>query len=289
MMRTSEWIQAGFAAILALVAWIRPLPAGRRWVTTLLAAFAIIAVVVARFSTHVLTPRQASIFRDWLPVALMLVPYWQTGQFFTGPNEKIQKRLVEIDRWLFHLMPPIPGALGQFTRISIEWAYMFCYPLVPLGLGVIYLAGLRQDTSAFWFIVLVPTYLCYAITPFVPALPPRSITTKQSAIAASNRVRVMNLWILKYGSIQAISFPSAHVASALAVSLMLLRFVPIAGLVFLVISFWIAVAAVVGGYHYAIDVLLGAAMALIVAAAWFCHLIPSTLITAPAIALAAAL
>ena len=99
----------------------------------------------------------------------------------------------------------------------------------------------------------------------------------------------MNLWILKYGSIQAISFPSAHVASALAVSLVLLRFVPIAGLVFLVISFWIAVAAVIGGYHYAIDVLLGAAMALIVAAAWFCHLIPSNLITAPAIALAAVL
>jgi len=45
----------------------------------------------------------------------------------------------------------------------------------------------------------------------------------------------------------------------------------------------LAVAAFVGGYHYAIDVLLGAAMALIIAAAWFCHLIPSTLITAPAI------
>ncbi|HMD19193.1 MAG TPA: phosphatase PAP2 family protein [Alloacidobacterium sp.] len=235
MMRTSEWIQTGFATILALAAWIRPLPAGRRWITTLLAAFAIIVVAVARFSTHVLTLRQASAFRDWLPVALMLVPYWQTGQFFTGPNEKIQKRLVEIDRWLFNLMPPIPGALGRFTRLSTEWAYMFCYPLVPLGLGVFYTLGLRQNTSAFWFIVLVSTYLCYAITPFVPALPPRSITTKQSAVAASNRGRVMNLWILKYGSIQAISFPSAHVASALAVSLVLLRFVPIAGLVFLVV------------------------------------------------------
>jgi hypothetical protein len=46
---------------------------------------------------------------------------------------------------------------------------------------------------------------------------------------------------------------------------------------------------VAGGYHYLIDVLLGAAVALIVGAAWFLHLIPSTLITAPAMALAAAL
>jgi len=288
-MRTSDWIQTGFAAILALVAWIRTLPTGRQWITTLLAAFAIIAVAVARFSTYVLTPPQASAFRDWLPVALMLVPYWQTGQFFMGPNERIQNRLAEIDRRLSNVVPHPAKVPGRFTQLSMEWAYMFCYPMVPCGLGVIYAAGLRQYTSTFWFIVLVSTYLCYAITPFVPALPPRSITRKQSSVAAANTGRVMNLWILQHGSIHAISFPSAHVASALAVSLVLLRFVPIAGVVFLVISFWIAVAAITGGYHYAIDVLLGAAIALIVAAAWFFHLIPSTLITAAAIALAAAL
>jgi membrane-associated phospholipid phosphatase len=233
--------------------------------------------------------RQSSIFRDWLPVVLMLVPYWQTGQFFMGPNEKIQQRLVEIDRWLAKAVPHVAETFGRFTRLSMEWAYMFCYPLVPLGLTVLYAAGLREHTSAFWFIVLVPTYFCYAITPFVPALPPRSITATQSGASKPSKSRVFNLWILKYGSIHAISFPSAHVASSLAVSIVLLRFVPVAGVIFLVISFWIAVAAVAGGYHYAIDVVLGALVVLIVGAAWFFHLIPSTLITAPAMALAAGL
>jgi membrane-associated phospholipid phosphatase len=288
-MRTSECIQAGFAIILAVAAWIRPLPARHRWVVTLLAAFAVIAVAVARFSGYFLAPRQVSILRDWLPVALMLVPYWQTGQFFMGPNEKIQTRLAEIDRWLLNFIPPIAERFGRFTSSSIEWAYMFCYPMVPLGLAVLYVAGLRRYASAFWIIVLVPTYLCYAITLFVPALPPRSINGKRSIVTAPNRGRIMNLWILKYGSIQAISFPSAHVASALAVSLVLLRFVPIAGVIFLAVSFWIGVAAVVGGYHYAIDVLLGAAIAFVVVTAWLCHLIPSSLMTALAVALAAAL
>jgi membrane-associated phospholipid phosphatase len=288
-MRTSECIQAGFATILALAAWIRPLPAGRRWIVTLLAAFAIVAIAVARFSIHVLPPLQVSIFRDWLPLALMLVPYWQTGQFFLGPNEKIQQRLMEIDQWLFTAAPHMARKSGRFTRLTMEWAYMFCYPLVPLGLAVLYAAGLSRCASAFWFIVLVPTYLCYAITPFVPALPPRSIASEQGVVSPPNKARVMNLWIQKHGSIHAISFPSAHVASSLAVSLVLLRLVPIAGVVFLVITFLIAAGAVAGGYHYAIDVLLGAAVALIVAAAWFFHLIPSTLITAPAMALAAAL
>jgi membrane-associated phospholipid phosphatase len=285
-MRISEWIQAGFATIIAVAAWIRPLTARRRSAVTLLAGFTIFAVILAHFSARVLTPHQMSIFRDWLPVVLMLVPYWQTGQFFMGPNERIQARLVEIDRWLLSLIPPVTGTSGRYTRLSMEWAYMLCYPLVPLGLGVLYAAGLRQYANTYWFIVLVPTYLCYAITPFVPALPPRSIAVKQRIAPAPNKGRVMNLWILRYGSIQAISFPSAHVASAIAISFVLLRFVPIAGVIFLIVSFGIAIGAVVGGYHYAIDVLLGAVMALVIVAAWLSHLIPNSLIATPAVALA---
>jgi len=289
-MRISEWIQAGFATILAAIAWIRPLTFRRRAVISLMAAFAIIAVALARSSVEVLGADHASILRDWLPVVLMLVPYWQTGQFFVGPDEKVQARLIEIDRRLLSIMPRFMQSSGRFTRLVMEWAYMFCYPLVPLGLAVFYAAGLRQYADTYWFLVLVPTYLCYAITPFVPALPPRSLTGKQGSVAApSNTGRVMNLWILKYGSIHAISFPSAHVASALAIALVLLHFLPVAGLVFLVIAFAISVAAVMGGYHYAVDVLLGAVMALIVFGVWISHLIPSSLVTAPAAAFTAGL
>jgi membrane-associated phospholipid phosphatase len=146
----------------------------------------------------------------------------------------------------------------------MEIAYLFCYPLVPLGLAVLYVAGLRQYANVFWFVVLVSTYICYAITPFVPALPPRSIAGEQIPSLAPNVGRVFNRWILRHGSIHAISFPSAHVASSLATALVLLWFVPLAGLVFLFIAVCIAVAAVVGRYHYALDVLLGALTALVV-------------------------
>jgi membrane-associated phospholipid phosphatase len=287
-MRSSEWIQAGFAVILALAAWIRPLPAGRRWLVTALCAFAVIAIAAARESIHLLPPVAVSILRDWLTVVLMPIPYWQAGQFFLGPNEKIQAWLLESDRKLQNLLPPPLRTSSPWLRLTMEWAYMFCYPLAPLGLAVLYIAGLRQYSSVYWFIVLVPTYLCYGITPFFPALPPRSLTKKQSP-AATTKSRIFNLWILKYLSIQAISFPSAHVASALAVSFVLLLYVPIAGVIFLIISIWIGVAAVVGRYHYALDVILGAAVALIFIAAWCAHLIPSSLITTPAVAFTAAL
>ena len=119
---------------------------------------------------------------------------------------------------------------------SLEIAYLFCYPLVPLGLAVLYVAGLHNDVNIFWFIVLVSTYTCYAITPFVPALPPRSIGKETAAPLAIESRQVCYRWVLKHGSIHAISFPSAHVASALSVALVLLWFVPMAGLVFLAVS-----------------------------------------------------
>jgi membrane-associated phospholipid phosphatase len=215
----------------------------------------------------------------------MLVPYWQTGRFFTEPNIEIQNWLGELDRrWLDRLAPTV-SRLNPSLRLSMEFAYLSCYPLVPFGLAVLYMAGLRSVASVYWFVILASTYICYAVTLFVPALPPRSVAGEQVILAMPNKGRVLNHWILNRGSIQAISFPSAHVASTFAASLVLLRFVPVAGVIFLAVSVWIAVAAVVDRYHYALDVLLGVAMALAVFLAWLTQLIPSSLFATPAMAL----
>ena len=267
-MRTSEWIQAGFAAILAVAAWIVPLARRRRLNITLLALFALVGVAIARASKFFLGPVSTSIFRDWMPVAITLVPYWQTGQFFIQPNERIQAWLVASERRVSSVFSRIGWKVPYAAHLSMEWAYSFCYPIVPLGLAVLYFAGVRQYADTYWLLVLTPTYLCYAITPFFPAFPPRSLDNSPAPTPPRSKSRTFNLWISKHGSIQAISFPSAHVASALGASLVLLHYVPVAGAIFLAISFWIAVGAVVGGYHYTIDVVLGAVVPLVVYFAW---------------------
>jgi len=280
-MRTSEWIQGGFALILTLAAWLRWIPSSRRWIVTLLAAVAIGAIAAARYATNFLSPLEASILRDWLPVVLLLIPYWQTGQFFLGPDENIQTWLIETDRRLLKLIAPAITSMSRPLHLAMEYAYLSCYPIVPFGLATLYAAGYRSQTDTFWFLILVPTYICYAITPFFPALPPRSLS-QQLITPNTNMGRSLNLQLLKYGSIHAISFPSAHVASSLGLALALLHFAPPAGLVFLVIAIAIAIAAVAGGYHYAIDILLGAAVAMLVFAAWLIHLIPSRFLPPPA-------
>jgi membrane-associated phospholipid phosphatase len=270
-MRTSEWIQIGFAIILAAAAAVqplvissRPLPLRRRWNIVLLAIVPIAAVSLARATAFFLNPRYVSVLRDWLTVALFLVPYWQTGQFFQGPNRKLEQRLLAFDRWLIPRIAHSSGTSRSALGLALEVAYLFCYPLVPLGLLALYVAGRRGHVADFWLVVLVATYLCYAMTPFVPAYPPRDLAGAQPTKAQTGKARIFNRWILKHGSIHAISFPSAQVASAFAVALVLLRVSTPIGMVFFVIAIWISLGAVIGRYHYALDVLLGAATALIV-------------------------
>jgi hypothetical protein len=274
-MRTSEWIQIGFAVILAAAAWIqplfsKPLAIRRRWNITLLAVVPIALVLLARASARFLPPLYVSVLRDWLTVGLFLVPYWQTGQFFQGPNHRIEELLMAFDHWLMPKAAATSGTRRSGLGMVLEVAYLFCYPLVPLGLLALYVTGQRDHAAGFWLVVLIATYVCYMMTPFIPAYPPRDLARGKPAQAG--KARIFNRWILKHGSIHAISFPSAHVASAFAVSLALLHYAPVMGLVFLFIAIWISLGAVIGRYHYALDVLAGAATALAVFAACYPYL-----------------
>ena len=264
-MRTSEWIQTGFAALLALAAWVRPLPQRRRWTITVLALIAIATVALAITLSKSISPDAATILRDWLTVPLFLIPYWQAGQFFLQPNHAIERRLLAIDQRLIPSVATTCGTGGSGIGLLLEMAYLSCYPLVPAGLLAMYVTGHRQQVASFWLVVLIATYICYGTTPLVPAFPPRSLCAFSSnGFESVNKGRIFNHWILRHGSIHAISFPSAHVASAFAVALVLLRYSLPVGLLFLAFAIAISLGAVIGRYHYALDIIAGALLAVIV-------------------------
>lgn len=272
-MRTSEWIQMSFAAVFTIAGWAtvftpRPLAANRRWKISALAVVAFLGIALMHLIEPHLSRDHFLLLLDGVTVALFLVPYWQTGQFFLGPNPQIQRRLEAFDRWLVPDISSRSGTKRNSIGFFLEMAYLSCYPLVPLALVAVYAAGLRERLDEFWSVLLISTYFCYAVTPLVPAFPPRAPSGEPPMSLErgrdANKGRVFNRWILKHGSIHAISFPSAHVASAFAIALVLLHHSLWLGVVFLVIALLISLGAVVGRYHYALDVLMGAATALIV-------------------------
>ncbi len=189
--------------------------------------------------------------------------YWQAGWFSTKLNEGFQAKLQRFDRkllgsWVSNLKRP----RFRWIVASLELAYLSCYVLVPLGLAFLYLAGLQRHATDYWSVVLLATYPCYAFTAFVPTEPPRTSEIKPTT--TPGKIRRFNMWIVRWFSIQLNTFPSAHVTATLGSSLVLLHFLPKTGLVFVAISIGIALGAVLGRYHYAADVLVAAALTVVV-------------------------
>ena len=176
-MRIGEWIQVVFVALLALAAWLRPLKRARRVRVTVLALVATAATAGARFSAHGISLVASSVLRDWLPAALMLVPYWQVGQFFTAPDPATEVRLANFDRMFFRWLAIQPARTRISSGLStyFQFAYMMVYPLVPAAMVVLYATGLRSKVDFYWRVVLLATYVCFGLTLFIRALPPRML------------------------------------------------------------------------------------------------------------------
>ena len=263
-MRTAEWIQLAVFSFLLVLALVRRLPATRRILAVAIGTGGVTITAVSALLPHWVAPLTASVARDWLPAALMLLVYWQAGQFFVRIEEGLQQKLLRLDRSLVApaLVPLAGTRAGAWILGYLEIAYLFCYPMIPLSMAAIYLLHRGHEADRYWAVVLTATYACYVMVPFAQMLPPRLIEEGWTAALPENPVRKLNLGILRHASIHANTFPSAHVAASVSSALVLIHLEPWLGLVFLWVAISISFGAVFGRYHYAADAILGAAVAL---------------------------
>lgn len=203
--------------------------------------------------------------RDWLPALLLPMVYWQAGRCAGPVNKNFQARLQLIDDKLLAAWIPKLAAHRSYRwfAASLEVAYLSCYVLVPMGLGVLYLAQMQNRSTDYWSVILPATYACYVFTAFVPTLPPRRLKN-DAVVPVRGNMRTLNLWVVRHVTTELNTFPSAHVTSTLGGSLLLLHLVPSVGWAFVLISIGIALGAALGRYHYIADVAVGAALAVAV-------------------------
>jgi len=263
--RVAEAIHVVVFTYFGILGWTRPLPRGRR---AFLTAEAVVVVCGLTALSNAPPGKLTSVVRDWLPGALLLLAYWSSGLFVTSYNQRFQNALARVDREVFEKLKRFRFFWGRLPSFFFELAYLLCYLLVPLGLGALYFLRLRRYADDYWSIVLPPAHLCYGAVPFLRALPPRLVAGDPSPPSPVSLVRRLNLWILSRGSIEANTFPSAHVAAAGAAGLAIMHLAPPASPVFLLVAFGIAVGAVLGRYHYVADAIAGAVLALASYGAW---------------------
>ena len=137
--------------------------------------------------------------------------------------------------------------------------YLSCYPFVPLAFSIVWTLGDAVDVDRFWTAVLLAGCICYGSLPWIVSRPPRFHVSRQAATRREpdRALRRLNVGVLKRVSHGLNTFPSGHVAVSIAAALAVCDVSWAAGSVLLVVAAGIAGGAVVGGYHYVVDVAIG--------------------------------
>jgi membrane-associated phospholipid phosphatase len=254
-MRTSELVNLVYFSALTILALVWALPSRSRTKAVLIGLTGLVLNGTTLTANRWLMPDAAEFFRDWLPVPLMALAYWQSGCFFQKANPRLQAMFERSDRRILKLLHlDLAECARTWLGAFLELAYLLCYPVVPLGLGALYVAGFRQQADDYWTVVLLSAYPCYGLLLFVQLLPPRLVEETEKPTNRSSTLRRFNLWLVRRVTHEANTFPSGHVAASAAIAMVLLRFSPSTGIVFVLIALGIAVGCIVGRYHYAVDV-----------------------------------
>ena len=201
-----------------------------------------------------------TILATWvLPPALLLVAYWTSGSLFAAPMDGPEQVLMSLDRRLgiSRISAGLPRPVAEF----LEVAYVFVYPLIPIALGLYVLSSDVPDTDRFWMVILTTDYVCFGMLPWIQTRPPRVLEGRDPWNASFRR---LNRRLLDRASIHVNTMPSGHAAEAVAAAL-IVSHAPLPVLLSMAFTaVAICTAAVLGRYHYTLDVLAGAAVAVAV-------------------------
>lgn len=199
-----------------------------------------------------------------MPLIYLLVGYWLPALLVRSPNLRFERRLLDVDHTLFGIdgLACFERRAPRVVREYLELSYLLCYAVVPAGYAILEASGHDVETiDRFWSCVLLASFICYGLLPWLPTRAPRAIESTRDTARSS--IRRLNLLVLNRASVQWNTFPSGHTAASLATALAVGAYVPAAGIVLGLVALSIAVASVAGRYHYAADAIGGAAAAVL--------------------------
>jgi hypothetical protein len=251
-------VTLAYAVYLSAIAWLVP-----RFAVARVAASLIFAIVLALWLWWPRagdgSPLAAAVRWVIVPSLALLLTYRASGAFFVRPSPPLERWLLAIDDGLLGRtgILRVFGAGSALVRDVFELFYLLVYAVVPAGAVVLLAAGRHDALGTYWTTLFVAELACYAALPWLQSRPPRAL---EGEAATGALARNLNLWLLRHGSIQCNTFPSAHASGAVAIALAVWSAIPGVGAAFMVVAVGITLATVLGRYHYALDSLLGVAV-----------------------------
>jgi membrane-associated phospholipid phosphatase len=213
-------------------------------------------------------PQVFSMVRDWLPIALVLVAYREMNWFAAAhATHTLEHQWIVWDRSLLHThgMQSLVESAGWLGPALLEFSYLLVYGVGPFVVGILYGYHRRELVDRVMLIYLFGTLLAYALFPYFPSDPPRTVFPGMDLPGVMTPLRRLNLAIVGGYGIHSSVFPSAHVSSAFSAAwglLLLFREKRWAGWAMLIYAVSVALATVYGRYHYALDAIAGLVVSL---------------------------
>jgi membrane-associated phospholipid phosphatase len=209
---------------------------------------------------------------DWLPTIFFITVFEEVARLSLALRGDWQNaHLIAFESLLF----AAPPTLWMHQHVSsgmvepLEFGYFVFYPLYPVFGGIFWtwrnrprFAGIfRRLTDA----LAIGYVVCYLTYPLFPTKSPANLLGVQQITGArGGPFQVMVHLIQSRGGVHGNAFPSAHIMLAFVVLVFTCRFLPrVASWVF-VSNLLMCFGAVYDGYHYASDVIAGAAIGIVV-------------------------
>lgn len=174
-----------------------------------------------------------------------LVQTWEQAMWGSHPARELAARAPSL--WLSELL---------------HLAYVSYYAIIYVPLAYLWLRDRRAFAEA--SVALVTTFvICFAVFVAFPVAGPRYLWPAPVGIP-DGPIRGTVLVILERGSSRGAAFPSSHMAVAVVQALMALRWRLPGRMLVVAATLGIGMGAVYGGFHYAIDMVAGASLGVLV-------------------------
>jgi len=206
--------------------------------------------------------------RSWAPLLLLLFLYSEMPAIIAAAGHA-GLRDAPVIAWeaaLFGGQPATAWARAWPSALFSELvhgAYLLYYPVIFAVPALLYRRGRRNDYHVAVGILLTTFILCFLSYAAFPVAGPRYLW---ESAAPSGPFRQLSVFLLESRSSQGTAFPSSHVAVATTQAVLATVLLGRRGLWCAAIAIGIAMGAVYGGFHYAIDILAGFVLGILVPA-----------------------
>ncbi|MEJ2677716.1 MAG: phosphatase PAP2 family protein [Gemmatimonadota bacterium] len=213
-------------------------------------------------------PRLSRVVHDWYALALVPALYTElailnqavwNGHYFDAAIQRVEIAIFGglPSRELATAFPyPV---LSEF----LHTAYLSYYVILFGPSLFLYLAGRVHAFRVVTFGVVFMLLLNYVAFIFYPVQGPRYLFPPPGGPLRGEFVNRLTHWILEHGSARGAAFPSSHMSVVTVQTVMAYRYLRRAFPLLVVAVLGVGVGAVYSGFHYAVDMVAGALVALV--------------------------